>query len=478
MDEATAARRRDIGLERLGGKYERDWTLREDYFHGKQKLPYAPEGVNQEYLELREQAIANWLPLPVRAPVQRCMPEGFRTGRDQDADQAAWNEVFQPNKLDARLPVVFTQSMVHGRGMMSVSANPANRKSPKIRVESSKRVWIEPDPDDPFDALWAVKRVIVDDGRGQLWTPSGSGALERVYVYDHEDWVQWERRSVGGVWQGVAAGRHGLGGLPFVPFDVNPDGDGVPHSAMAPLMPQQDALNTVRFNTLLAMQFSAYRQRVFTGYDPVVRDAQGNPVYELNTDSTPKLDPAGRPIPRLNSPGRIGVDRALVFPGSDTKVTDLAESNLSNYIEVLIELLGQLFATGQVPPQYLLNKMANLSGDALAAAESTLQSLVADLKRGWGESIEQLMRLSNRARGQDEPDVASETIWADTEARSFAQVVDGVVKLVSSGFPQREAWQMLPGYTPQKGRAWQAAAEQEREQARQAVLDEVLRPVG
>jgi hypothetical protein len=74
----------------------------------------------------------------------------------------------------------------------------------------------------------------------------------------------------------------------------------------------------------------------------------------------------GLPVPVCRSPGRIGVDRALVFPGADTKVFDLPESNLANYIAVLGEFLSDLFAIGQVPPQYLLNRMANLSGDALA----------------------------------------------------------------------------------------------------------------
>lgn len=481
MDEATAARRRDHGLTRLQ-QQEKAWKRREDYLHGKQDLPYAPDGVNEEYLTLRQQSVANWLPLPIGAPVQRCMPEGFRTGRDQEADATAWNEVFQPNKLDARLPVVFTQSMAHGRGVMSVSANPAARRSPKIRVESSKRVWIEPDPDDPFEALYAVKRVIVADSTSSLWTPTSAGGYEsgdreRVYVYDTDQWVQWERRALGGSWTLAGGGQHGLGYVPFVPFDVGLDGDGVPHSALEPLMPQQDAINTIRFNVLLAMQYSAFRQRVFTGYDPVVRDAQGNVVFEKNTDGTLKTDRSGRPVPMLNSPGRIGVDRALVLPGADSKVFDLAESNLNNYVIVLTEFLTQLFATGQVPPQYLLTKMANLSGDALAGAESTLKSLVQDLQRGWGESLEQVMRLANRARGEGPLDVASEVIWAESEARSFAQIVDGITKLVSSGFPEQGAWEMIPGYTPTKGRHWRELADAQRAASRDAVLSEVLRQV-
>jgi hypothetical protein len=142
-----------------------------------------------------------------------------------------------------------------------------------------------------------------------------------------------------------------------------------------------------------------------------------------------------------------------VFPGAETKVFDLAESNLDNYITVLGEFLTQFFAVGQIPPQYLLSRMANLSGDALAGAESTLASLVGDLQQWTGESLESVMRMANRARGETAEDVSSEVIWADGEARSFAQTVDAITKLISVEFPHEAAFEMIPGATAAEGEA-------------------------
>jgi hypothetical protein len=150
-----------------------------------------------------------------------------------------------------------------------------------------------------------------------------------------------------------------------------------------------------------------------------------------------------------------------VFPGDATKVFDLAESNLKNYIEVLSEFLTQFFATAQIPPQYLLTRMANLSGDALAGAESTLSALVTDLQTAAGESLEQVMRLANRARGDDNEDVASYVIWAEAEARSFGATVDAITKLIAVGFPTRAALEMVPGATQQKVKRWMELRESE-----------------
>ncbi len=473
MDETQARDWLEIGLARIEGK-ARQWDRREDYYRGKQDLPYAPEGVNAEYMQLREMAPANWLALAMDTPIQRLRAEGFRTGRDEEADKATWDEVWQPNKLDSRQRIPLTQMIVHGRGLLSVWPNPKARKSPVIRPENGKRVHLEADPDDPWTTKWVVKTFVIDDRPpSRLVLPasvsSQIGARQVGMVYDDTTWMRFERGGIAGslmpaAWELVAGGQHGMGEPPFVAFDNRQNADGEPQSGIEPLMAAQDAINTIRFHTLLAMQFSAYRQRVFTGYDPQVRDATGNPVWQTGPDGSVLLDGQGQPLPLVNSPGRIGVDRALVFPGAETKVFDMDESNLQNYIIVLDKFLSDLFAIGQVPPQYLLNKMSNLSGDALSAAESTLQSLVSDLQRWTGESLEQVMRLANRARGEDEIDVASEVVWADAEAKSFAQLVDGITKLISTaGFPRQAGYEMLPGATPQRVRRWMDLAEQQRE---------------
>ncbi|WGM21854.1 phage portal protein [Paenarthrobacter sp. OM7] len=473
MEQDVARRWLEKGVHELS-KQKPEWERRQNYLEGEQDLPFAPEGVNFEYLALQKMSLANVLELAMKAPIQRLQADGFRTGREGKADLTAWNEIWQPNMLDSRQVIVYQEMFVHGRGIMSVTPNLKNPKSPKIRPENAKRVWIEPDPEDPFSPLFAVKVLKV-----QAPAPSGLilpasfqpvGTEEVAYVYDHNTWMKFARAG-GGMWNYRDAGDHNLDDIPFVNFDFNVDSDGKPRPAITKLMPQQDSINTIRFNTLLAMQFSAYRQRVFTGFDPVVRDRNGAPMVKVDSNGTPILDANGLQQPVLNSPGRIGVDRALIFPGVDTKVFDLPESNLDNYIKVLQQFLGDFFANAQIPPQYAMDKLANLSGDGMAGAESTFQSLVKDVQTAAGEGVEKVMRLANRARGESYEDVASEVIWADTEIRSFAQIVDGIQKLIASGMSRKDAWATLPGATPPKVDAWVTNSDKEREQADQAVRE-------
>ncbi|EFQ84722.1 hypothetical protein HMPREF0063_10063 [Aeromicrobium marinum DSM 15272] len=464
MDLSTALDRLNLGVAEIVKK-RKGWDRREQYFRGDQDRPYAPVGVNEEYEALLDMSMANFLEIAMRAPIQRIAVDGFTNGKDMKPDKNFWRDVWQSNRMDRQQRKLYEPMMVHDFGVVGVWMNTRDKSRPIVRVENGRRVHLERDPQDPTRFIWAVKTYTERLREpSQLLLPNGAAVVterEVAWVYDELSWARFYRENGSGMWKFEADGEHPLADVPFVPYCLNDDADGNLHPSIEPLMPQQDAINTIRFNTLLAMQFSAFRQRVFTGYDPVIKDANGQIQWRKNSDGSLALDAQGQPQPLLNTPGRIGVDRALVFPGTETKVFDLAESNLKNYIEVFDAFLTTFFATGHIPPQYQLNKMANLSGDAMSGAESTLQALIADIQQATGESHEQMAILASRAAGADSEDVASEVIWGDGEVRSFAQTVDAVVKLISIGFPRRAAFEMIPGATQVKVDAWMDQAEAE-----------------
>ncbi|WP_336791783.1 phage portal protein [Gordonia malaquae] len=447
----TVIDRLHMGLNALSTG-EKDWNRREDNYRGDQQLPYAPEGVSVEYQELRDQSIANWLRPAMDVPVQRMEVESV-TDADGEIDKDAW-ATMEAAQMQTRGRILFSQMMVHGRGVMSVSKSPSG---PRMMIENCRRVHIEGRADDPFTRAWAVKSWTEKRPRtSSLILPADAdlGGLEVAVVYDETKCTRFEKKSSGmyGKWEDVGTVDHGLKSVPFVSFGSRLDADAVPHSAIDDLIPMQNAINTIRFNTLLAMQFSAYRQRVVVGYDPILRNDSGDIVYITDENGEPIVGPGGEPVPALRPGGRAGVDRLLVFPGSETKVFDLAESNLKNYVEVYIRFLTDLFTMAQIPPQYALDKMANLSGDAMAGADATLQSLVSDLQAEASGGFNEVLQLMDIAAGRSPQ--SRRLAWADRAPKSFGQIVDGIVKLISQGFPKRDAWDMLPGATPVKVQAW------------------------
>lgn len=477
LDSAAHAKALDrlrIGEWKINDKRPRV-EKREQYVHGEQELPFAPVGVSVEYLKLREQSIANWMDIWAKAPVQRLRLAGIRTG-NKDRDQMLWTNGYQANQWDMRQASVYRSTMMHGRGLASVWPNAKKRARPIARPESFKLTHVQMNPDDPFEIEWVAKIYVVDDPApsSAFLLPAGLTRTKTIgIVYDDVGATRFEHGGLqGGEWRFVSFVPHGMETVPFALFDYQTDEMGNPWSGLDHMIPQQDALNTIRFNSLLALQFSAFRQRIISGFDPRVRDANDQIIYRTDKDGAPLVDENGAPVPVLLSPGRPGVDRMIAFPGIDTKVYDLPESNMANYVALHENFLVNFFATGQIPPQYLLARMANLSGDALTGAESTFMSLLGELELSLGEGNERMGELMWRAMGKDDdwsPD--TESVWADTEARSFAQVIDAIVKLISAGLPRRDGFAMIPKMTSQRLDEIMANVEEESLDARLAHVE-------
>ncbi|VEW13551.1 Phage portal protein, SPP1 Gp6-like [Brevibacterium casei] len=452
MDEAVARERLEVGLAALLQQAP-EWLELEKYHRGEHDLPFSPRGIGTEYADLREISKAPWLRLVTKTPVQRLRVDGIRSSRSANADEARWANVWKANGLDSRQRIVYTDAVVHGRGVFGVWPNVKDRTKPIVRPESPRGIFISPKEDDPFESDWAIKAF---GAPGLKWFEANPATT--AIIYDESRFVRFQR--IGDEWVVTKSAVNPLRRVPFVEFSPSVDAEGRHESMIKPLIPAQKAIDVVRFDLLLAAQFAAYRQRIVTGYDPVIRDPEtGEPMWQTDSQGNVRLDSQGQPIPLVSSPGRPGVDRLMVFPGADTNVFDLPESNLSNYVTVVNNLVQHLAAVSQVPPQYLLGGLANLSGEALAAAESTLAALVADMQLSFGASFEQVMNLAGIAAGDDE--MPSEVIWGDGQARSFSQTVDGIQKLISIGFPVEAGLEMLPGATLEKVRRWMTMMDNE-----------------
>jgi hypothetical protein len=82
--------------------------------------------------------------------------------------------------------------------------------------------------------------------------------------------------------------------------------------------------------------------------------------------------------------------------------------------------------------------MANLSGDALLAAETGLVKRVEEKQIWFGQALREMFRLIALAQGDDSKAKAiagGRVLWADAESRSQAQLTDSLLKLKQIGFP-------------------------------------------
>jgi hypothetical protein len=149
---------------------------------------------------------------------------------------------------------------------------------------------------------------------------------------------------------------------------------------------------------------------------------------------------------------RLKVEDLLIAEDPDTKFGTLAATPLDGFIEAAKADIMALAAVSQTPAHELLGQLANLSAEALAAARASLTAKVQERQTSFGESWEQLLRLSSWVMGDEDGarDRSAQVRWRDTEIRSMAQAADALGKMATMlGFPVEVLWERVPGMTQQ-----------------------------
>ena len=423
--------------------------LYDDYADGRHKMTFASSAFREAFGQMLSAVSDNWIPLVIGASVERLKPQGFLFGEDKQGDTDAWR-IWQENHLDADAPLAFSEAAKHGESYLLVwpdEKKPStgvfgrffNRRSedvvPRITVEHASQMVVRREAGDRRRRAAALKRWQEDDGTvmATLYLP------DEIHYYkrDREGWVQ--RRP---------SGKNKLGVVPVVPIVNEPQMmpsrpptalSALPHginsyahvglgrSDQADVISTVDQINKLLCDMLVASEVAAFRQRWAVG-------------LEVPTDD------ADQPI----EPFKAAIDRLWISEDDSTKFGEFGATDLSNYTGAVEQRVQSLAARTRTPPHYLLGSIVNASGDALKAAEAGLASKVEGKKQGYGEALEEAIRLAFAWMDDDRAgDLSAEVAWAPSETRSEAEYVDSLVKKMALGIPKEQLWEDA-GYSPQK----------------------------
>lgn len=459
LNRPQAEKLRDRLLAELSKRRKRVTTL-ESYRDGDHPLPTGlTQAAGRKAAEMRtvfqrllRESRSNWCALIVDAVDERLAIDGFRFGNKFAAADDVWR-IWQANQLDAESLLVHGSALSTGQAFVTVWPG---KPFPTITPEHPSEVLVAYVAGTRRTRRAAIKEWTDDDGyrNATLYMPEALwkwrsakpviGYAAQFYAGDGASWVV--RQPDGEEWPLP----NPLGVVPVVEFAANPRLKPSPFGGgfaeFECVIDIQDRLNETVFGRLLATHFSAFRQKWATG-------------LEIPTDEN------GRPV----QPFDAALDKLWVAEGEAAKFGEFGEHSLSNYLAAADADIQHMAAISKTPPHYLLGKMANLAADSLKSAETGLISKVGRHKRFFGESHEEVARLSIKAHDPNDPragDVQAEVIWRDTESRSEAERVDAVVKMVAIGVPEEVAWQRW-GATQTEISMWKAMK----------VADQLLSPV-
>ncbi|AKY03389.1 portal protein [Streptomyces phage Aaronocolus] len=422
----------------------------DDYLHGNHDDPYMPPQADDEYRLLAKRAVSNWTPLLVNTPAQALYVDGFRPSKAGDTlPQAAastsseW-EHWQRSRLDARQAAVYKGALTYGH---SFTVTEKDKKGHVVTKGLSPRrtsaLFEDPANDDtPYAALtvtvWPKGEAV---GKARMWDGSFEYAVTFKSLGDEE-----------GV-KVVKGKRHGASECPVTRFAASVDLDGRTIGVIEPMIPLQNRINQSVFDLLVAQTYTSHEVRYATGMaPPIQRDPEtGDPILDEN--GQPK------PIP-MNHNAR----RFLFAEDPDVKFGSLPGGPIGSLIDSIDMSIRHLAAVSQTPPHHLLGQIANLSAEALLAAETALSRKIAEFRAIFGESWERVFRLAAELSGStaSADDFAGEVIWRDMESRSLAQAADALGKLKEQlGIPAKGLWKRVPGVTQTEFEDWEDLAETE-----------------
>lgn len=378
------------------------------YARGRAGVPSLPAGAGDELQDIAKLAVMNEIGKVIEAFSSALSVEGFRSSAD-DNNAAVWS-LWQRDRMDARQAEVHRPVNIFGvtyavalrdqtrlrspRQLFAVYADPHQDLWPIYGLET----WLDYSDKKPVRRGYLYDdefRYLVDLGQAGVARIDGEEKGRRLgrVLYDED-----EAEAHGGTYDGDAV-------CPIVRFINDRDPEDFILGEVEPLIRPQQALNAVNFDRLVVSRFGAFPQKYVIGWTP-------GSAEEL---------------------ARASAARLMQFSDDPTQVSvgDFAQASVEGYNSITSDLRIHIAKTAQVPVGAVIDKAENVGADTIAALDQSYQNKLDAKRRSLGESWEQYLRLKGALNEIEVPEDA-EVVWNTTEARSYAQVVDGISKLTAA----------------------------------------------
>lgn len=437
-------------LRRLRAKIERRKPEAErwgKFYDGEQPLLFASPEFQTYTGGLFDDFADNWCQVVVDAAVERMVPTGFRLP-DGQMDRSAM-EAWRRSESDVEFGLAALESLVAKRSYAMVW-RPGGGDTELTFIHPTRAV-VDYEPGrrrvrryglviDTYDEYEIATLMSAPDAYVYRYQRLRAGSGGSVV----DGGGEWEPRRVGLARSESAHFPSPLGSeVPLVELPNRSRLLGPPHSDIANVAPLQNAVNTLWSHLMTAADQRALPARVITG--------QHRPTRDILDDDGEVIGEEDLPIDRLRR------DKILWLESEGARIAEFSPADLNGFLDVISAAVQHIAAQTRTPPHYLLGQMVNISGDALAAAESGLVAKVQDKQRFFGAALREVMRLEALAAGDVGRAQLLRTgtvVWRDAQFRSEAQYADALTKYKAIGVPDEALWARIPGVEPDEVARW------------------------
>lgn len=382
----------------------------ERYYNGQHDLAFATEKFENTFGSLFREFALNLCPVICDAVRDKLRVTGFSVERSASpAVGELARSIWRRAGLASRSGEVHKEALRCGDAYISVWPDAAGRAS--IYPERASSVTVVYDTEVAGSIRFAAK----------LWTdPQKHIRLNLLYA----DRVE---RYISGVTQGgspkvsdmrplddgasPAIVANPYGRVPVFHFANNADIGAEGRSEIESAMPVQDGLNKSVLDMLVAMEFSAFRQRWAAGIE-----------VEYNADGT------------AVTPFDSGVDKLWIAGDPHARFGDFDTAELEQFLKVKDSFRVDMACVTGTPLHYFIQDQTGLpSGEALKKSETRFVAKIRDRQESFGRVWAEAMAFALRIDGHG--DASLITDWEDPSPISEREFLENILLKRRIGLP-------------------------------------------
>jgi len=423
---------------------KRRYAITERYYRGEHNLAFATDKFQNAFGSLFREFAMNLCPAICDAIKDKLKVTGFgveddggRSGGEGPAPRTLNHEarrVWQNNRMGLRSGEIHKEALKNGDAYAVVWPNAQGEVV--IYPNKAANITVVYDEESPGRILWAAKHWRTQNKRTRLnlfyadrieryisikeseailpeakdFAPLGSQALLPGHPERDETSPRVSHR------EASQAGklrsekdmshivRNPYGVVPVFHFANNSD-IGMPgQSELESAIPVQDGLNKSVLDMLVAMEFSAYRQRWAAGIE-IEYDGEGKAI----------------------APFTAGIDHLWIAQNPNARFGDFEAANLDQFLKVKDSFRIDIASVTGTPLHYLMPHMNGFpSGESLRKGETRFIAKVRDRQEAFGQTWADLMAFALMLDGHGKG-IRLLTAWEDPAPMSDREVLENIL---------------------------------------------------
>lgn len=397
------------------------------YYDGRHDLAFATEKFKSTFGTLFREFALNLCPVICDAVRDKLRVTGFGTMRSGmsngfSRDSAITSEgvthnvthtIWNRNRMATRAGSVHKEALVSGNAYLFVWPDAKGRAA--IYPNRASQVAVGYSSDEPERVDWAAK----------LWTDADSRMRLNVFYADRieryiskaksETFPEAKEMLPFGGTASASELVNPYGVVPVFHFANNADLGALGRSEIEAAMPVQDGLNKSVLDMLVAMEFSAFRQRWAAGIE-IDYDAEGKAV----------------------APFESGVEHLWIAGNPNAKFGDFDAAQLDQFLKVKDSFRIDMASVTGTPLHYFLQNNAGLpSGEALKKSETRFIAKVRDRQENFGQVWADAMSFALKIEGIADAQLITQ--WEDPSPTSEREFLENILLKRQIGLPIKEA---------------------------------------